>query len=85
MTGVDEHGLGRVPLGQPRTVGLGAQVDVDALVGAERAGDDRALRVDLRLLGSQPAGAYQVGDERYGRYLTEEAAASEPDIELESR
>ena len=29
--------------------------------------------------------AYQVGDERYGRYLTVDAAASEPDIELESR
>ena len=40
------------------------RVDVDLGVGAERARDHRALRVGLRLLGRQAAGAHQVGDER---------------------
>ena len=42
----------------------GERVDVDVGVGAERAGDHRALRVDLRLLRRQLAAPHELGDER---------------------
>ncbi len=38
-------------------------VDVDVGVGAERAGDHRALRVLLGLLGGEPAASHEVADE----------------------
>ena len=42
----------------------GEGVDVDLGLGAERAGDHRALRVHLGLLGRELAAAHELGDER---------------------
>ena len=50
--------------GRPALASIEKRVDVDVGIGAERAGDDRALRMDLRLLGREPAAADELGDER---------------------